>query len=189
MPLFLYFSILNDFFKVFLTICIFLYFEKKSFTSVVCHQLLLKYVLYHSRFEHDAVCQKSDQFWVSSCIIFKRGSIECLYHYCYLEYLFAPVCSVFLLPLYGNTTFSGSISNVSSATMWLVQVLDRAHWSWTHELQCSKSAVEQLCIGSRMCVCVRGVSLVYWDPGWNVLHDVRRHNTHWWWRWIFFWDL
>jgi len=105
-------------------------------------------------------------------IIFKRGSIDCLYHYCYLEYL---VCSVLLLPLYGNTTFSGFISHVSSATMWLVQselILNM----WAYELQWSKSAVEQLCIGS----CVR-VCLVYWDPGWNVVHDVRRHNTRWWW--------
>lgn len=118
--------------------------------------------LQHLRFEYYVVCQKSDQFWVSSCIIFKRGSIECLYHYCYLEYLFAPVCSVLLLPLYGNTTFSGSISNVSSATMWLVQVLDRAHWSWTYEHMNIWTSVQQICcwttvysLYSRVFVCVR----------------------------------
>lgn len=83
--------------------------------------------LHHLRFEYYAVCQTRDQFLSFILYYFREGQYRM-----FVSLLLSGVsvcfsmCSVWLLSLYGNTTFSGSISNVSSATMWLVQVLDRA---------------------------------------------------------------
>lgn len=122
------------FVKIFLTI-----FTVSNLLCVI--SCFLKYVLHRCealhrlRFEYYAVCQKSDQFLSFILYYFREGQYRM-----FVSLLLSGVsvcssmCSVCLLSLYGNTTFSGSISNVSSATMWLVQVLDGAHRSCTSSL-------------------------------------------------------